>query len=151
MRGTSNLCSNPAPRGVLALLAALGCAAALTGCSSTMKDFQGKVIYGPSSAILLADAKDERFAEQGVEGAKVELRLRSSSSTRVASTALTKANGDFSMPSADIKAVADQLHLAVSKDGALPAKGDVFIPGADRRVLVILKQLNESSARSAAK
>lgn len=130
----------------LAMAAILGSlSATLVGCESGPEPYRGKVIAGASSVIMHADAGDARLKEKGVEGAKIELRMRDRAGERIVDVATSGANGDFTLKPIEAKAVTQQLQLSATKEGMLPAKSDVYAPGVDRVLLVILKSVSGTS------
>jgi hypothetical protein len=128
--------------GVLKMVAVVAFGLGLAGCESGPEMYRGKVIAGTSSLVMHADAGDARLKEKGVEGAKVELRLKDRAGEKIVGTATSDVNGDFTLPPVAPRAVTQQLRLSATKEGMLPARADVYAPGVDRVLLVILKSVS---------
>lgn len=122
----------------------------LVGCDSGPPPYRGKVISGASSLVMNADNADARLSSKGIQGAKIELRMREGANEHLVDSATSGVNGDFELKPIEAKAVAQQLHLTATKDGMLPVKGDVYAPGPDRVLLVILKPVSATPEGSSA-
>lgn len=131
-------------------LAALALLMLPLGCENGPEPYRGKVIAGASSVIMHADAGDARLKEKGVEGAKIELRLRDRAGERLVDSTTSDANGDFALKPVEARAVTQQLQLSATKEGMLPAKSDVYAPGVDRVLLVIIKSVSSTSEGASA-
>lgn len=129
--------------GLMKTLAVAATLASLSACENGPEPYRGKVIVGASSLVMHADAGDARLKEKGVEGAKIELKMRDRGGERIVDSTTSDANGDFALKPIEAKAVTQQLQLTATKEGMLPARADVYAPGVDRVFLVILKSVSE--------
>lgn len=121
----------------LLLLAALF--ATLPACSAY--NLQGKVIDGPASQITIVDAGDPRLDQPGLAGASIETMLDPNSLARKALPAQASGgDGTFAIPVDEIGAgfLEYEAGFIVQRPGYQTAHAVVPVPGADKRVLVIL-------------
>jgi hypothetical protein len=122
------------------LAACIATTSFLSACG-TGNAFVGKVIEGPSSLVMTADDKDERFTGPGIAGAEAEVRAtREGMSERSVGKVETDAEGNFKLNFTD-KLTGETLSIIVSKAGHITAKGPVSIQTQGKKTLVVLKKL----------
>ena len=126
-------------RGIM-LSACIATTSFLTACA-TGNAFVGKVVEGPSSIVMTADDKDERFTGPGIAAAEAEIRAtREGMGERVVGKVETDAEGNFKLNFTD-KLTGETLSIIVSKAGHITAKGPVSIQTQGKKTLVVLKKL----------
>jgi hypothetical protein len=113
----------------------LGAASILGGCTQHL-GVQGKVIAGEIAFIGAVDQKDPRLTGPGLEGATVS--ARGSGGTGSVATATSNPKGDFTLNITDEKALLSSVEFWGHKAGYVDARGRMPVPGADRKLLVIL-------------
>lgn len=118
-------------------LALLASAAMLAGCAGSR--VRGKVVEGDVSYIIVAPSSDPRFSGEGLEGAKVSIRITRDGVERARGTDESDKLGRFNIPIEGLSALADKIELEISREGRVPARGTIALPAADRAVLVLLK------------
>jgi hypothetical protein len=115
------------------VIVALGLAACGSGTLS------GSVVAGPASLVTSLRKDDPRLAPHGIAG--VALRViarRSAHQDRHLASVTTDEEGRFACELRDL-AGGEQLVIEASKEAHVPAKGTLYPPGPDHRVLVVLK------------
>jgi hypothetical protein len=104
----------------------------------------GKVVEGPGSVVVMfaGDAKDERIAGPGLEGATLVLKgLQTGSIERTIGTTKSNAKGEFSITFPRTKQ-GETMQLEATAPGHAPAQGQVGVLEGDRKLLVILKKIS---------
>lgn len=121
-----------------------------SGCVASKK-VEGKVVEGPASIMVQADAKDSRIKGPGVSAARVELRARGpGGEDRIVSEVEVKPDGSFELPFEGFT-LYDQGTLVVTRPGYSPARGKFVVPDEGRRILVIMRKSgSEQSTEHAA-
>ncbi len=108
----------------------------LVGCSGP--GLSGRVIEGPASVVVVVDANDERLSNAGVSGAEVRIAAGEGPGASVVATTTTKPDGTFEV-ALDKASAARPLAVSITREGHVPARGQVYWPGGDRQVLGVLK------------
>ncbi len=128
-------------RGIM-LTACIATTSLLAACA-TGNAFVGKVVEGPSSIVLTADDKDERFSGPGIAAAEAEIRAtREGMGERVVGKVETDAEGNFKLNFTD-RLTGETLSVIVSKSGHITAKGPISIQTQGKKTLVVLKKLSK--------
>jgi len=125
------------------MLSACIASSALLAACGTGNAFVGKVVEGPSSIVMTADDKDERFTGPGIAAAEAEIRAtREGMGERVVGKVETDAEGNFKLNFTD-RLTGETLSVVVSKSGHITAKGPISIQTPGKKTLVVLKKLSK--------
>lgn len=111
----------------------------LGGCAAG-RTVEGKVIDGPASILLVADAKDARVKGPGVGEATLELRGRGAGDQeRVISEVKSKPDGTFVLPFAGLTMHEDGWFVC-TRPGFAPVRGKFSIPDEGRTLLFVMRR-----------
>ena len=102
---------------------------------------QGRVVQGPTLAVLLVNKDDKRLEQPGIDSAKIELTLDPSSMRpKRLADAITDYNGDFDVLIEEFGAGAleYEIGLLVQRLGYQSLYQTIGLPGRDRRLIIVM-------------
>lgn len=111
----------------------------LVGCSGSGPAVTGVTAVGPAAALAIVDQTDKRASAPGIAGVKITAEARPANGpARVIGSATTGADGKFTFRFTDNAPLKDQIWLTAEKEGFLPVREQLYLPGEGRVVVVVL-------------
>lgn len=118
---------------------ALGAALVLGACSAKPPRVLGKVIQGRVSLIGSVDASDKRLTGPGIEGVAVQVRMDPvRRGGAIVVDGVSGKDGTINLVVSDPRAFSEDVEIAASKEGFVRGRQRMVLPGADRRLLIVL-------------
>lgn len=102
---------------------------------------KGKVVRGDYTAVIVTDADDPRFAQEGVPGATLHLQADPGRVNRkTLATGVSEPDGSFALPVSEPGAglLIFDVGLFARRRGFAPAEGYFQLPPGGSRVLVVM-------------
>lgn len=130
--------------------ACLGVAALATGCSNTPV-LQGRVISGNISFIAVVDGNDSRLSGEGAGIDGAEITARGGSARTLIGDATSRRDGSFSLKLREGVSYTRPIEVVAEADGFRQASGEMIIPPAGRKLLIILPPTGRAGAATGAK
>ncbi len=113
---------------------------ALAACGSST--LSGSVVPGPASLVTSLRKDDPRLEPHGIPGVSLSIiARRSAHQDRHLASVITDEEGRFRCDLRDLVG-GEQLVVEASKEAHAPARGTLYPPGPDHRVLVVLKPVD---------
>lgn len=111
----------------------------LGACSAKPPRVIGKVIQGRVSLIGSVDASDKRLTGPGIEGVDVQVRMDAvRRGGAIVVDGKSGKDGAINLVVSDPRAFSEDVEIAASREGYVRGRQRMVLPGADRRLLIVL-------------